>query len=57
MTERRRLPNRRASETFDIEVTRLRYKAIVSRFPDGGLAEVLVSNLAALPVRPLKGDE
>jgi hypothetical protein len=44
MSERRRLPNRRNSETFDIEVAGLHYKATVSRFADGGLAEVFVSN-------------
>jgi hypothetical protein len=44
MTERQRLPNKRASETFDIEVAGLRYKATISRFDDGGLAEVFVSN-------------
>jgi hypothetical protein len=41
---RRRLPNRRVAETFDLEFSGLRYKATVSRFPDGSLAEVFVSN-------------
>ena len=44
MSERRRLPNRRFSETFDIEVAGLRYKATISRFDDGELAEVFISN-------------
>ena len=37
MTERRRLANRRASETFtfEVEVGRLHYTTAVSRFPDG----------------------
>lgn len=44
MTDCRRLENRRASETFDVEVAGLRYKATIGRFPDGSLAEVFVSN-------------
>jgi hypothetical protein len=44
MTPRRRLPNRRASLSFDIEIAGLRYKATVSYFRDGSLAEVFVSN-------------
>ena len=35
MTERRRLANRRSSETFDIESQGLRFTATVSRFADG----------------------
>jgi hypothetical protein len=41
---RKRLPNRRTSTTFDIEVAGLHYKATISRFADGRLAEVFVSN-------------
>ena len=41
---RKRLPNRRASTTFDVEHVGLRYKATISRFPDGELAELFVSN-------------
>lgn len=44
MTERRRLPNRRASETFDIESQGLRFTASVSRFADGSLAEIFLQN-------------
>ena len=44
MTERRRLPNKRPSETFDIEVAGLRYKVTVGYFDDNSLAEVFVSN-------------
>jgi hypothetical protein len=44
MAIRKRLPNRRASETFNVEVAGLRYKATISRFSDGGIAEVFVSN-------------
>jgi ribonucleoside-diphosphate reductase alpha chain len=44
MSGRLRLPNRRASTSFDIEVAGLRYKATISRFPDGRLAELFVSN-------------
>jgi hypothetical protein len=44
MAIRERLPNRRLSETFNVEVAGLRYKATISRFSDGGVAEVFVSN-------------
>jgi hypothetical protein len=44
MTERRRLANRHASFSFDIEFASLRYKATVSYFRDGSLAECFVSN-------------
>jgi hypothetical protein len=49
---RRRLPNRRAAELYDLEFKRGRYAIGVSRFPDGNLAEVFIhsgkasSNLA-----------
>jgi len=41
---RERLPNRRPSENFEIEVAGLRYKVTISYFPGGGPAEVFVSN-------------
>lgn len=41
---RQRLPQRRRSETFDVDVAGLKYKATVSYFPNGSLAEVFVSN-------------
>jgi hypothetical protein len=41
---RQRLPNRRASETFSLECAGLRYTATVSRFDDGRVAEVFLSN-------------
>jgi hypothetical protein len=41
---RTRLPARRSSENFDIEIAGLRYKATISRFPDGSLAEIFISN-------------
>jgi hypothetical protein len=44
MTGRIRLPNRRASETFDVEVAGLRYTATVSRFADGKIGELFLSN-------------
>jgi hypothetical protein len=44
MTERVRLPNRRASETLELEYAGLRYKVTVSRFSNGSLAECFVSN-------------
>jgi hypothetical protein len=44
MTPRARLPNRRACETFALECAGLRYVATVSRFDDGRLAEIFLSN-------------
>jgi hypothetical protein len=44
---RDRLPNRRPSETFAFECNALRYLATISRFPDGRLAEIFVSNAKA----------
>src|SRR5580704_11407800 len=41
---RQRLPNRRASETFDVEVTGRRYRCTISRFADGRLGEIFLSN-------------
>ncbi len=44
MTTRQRLPNRRASETFALECAGLSYVATISRFPDGRLGEIFLSN-------------
>jgi hypothetical protein len=44
MTARVRLPNRRASETFDFECGGLKYTCTVGRFRDGRLAEVFLNN-------------
>jgi hypothetical protein len=44
MIERRRLPNRRRSETFDLEVAGLKYKVTIGHFPDGAIAECFISN-------------
>jgi hypothetical protein len=44
MTERLRLPNRRGSETFDIEISGLRYTATASRHPDGRIGELFLAN-------------
>jgi hypothetical protein len=43
-SNRERLPNRRASTTFKLEVGGLHYVATVSRFSDGRLAEIFLSN-------------
>src|SRR5262249_14391008 len=40
--QRARLPNRRANTVFDFEVGGLRYTATLSRFSDGGIAELLL---------------
>jgi hypothetical protein len=44
MTDRRRLSNRRARETFDFEANGLFYCCTVSRYPDGTLGEIFISN-------------
>jgi hypothetical protein len=44
MNARQRLPDRRASQTFDVEAQGLRFTATVSRFSDGGLAEIFLQN-------------
>jgi len=41
--ERRRLPNRRAAETFELEVAGLHYVESVGRFADGRLAETFIA--------------
>jgi DNA repair exonuclease SbcCD ATPase subunit len=42
--ERRRLPNRRGSVSFDIEVNGRKYRCTYSLFKDGTLAEIFLSN-------------
>jgi hypothetical protein len=44
MTARRRLSDRRASETFSFTVAGLNYTATFSRFPDGRIGELFLSN-------------
>jgi ribonucleoside-diphosphate reductase alpha chain len=44
MTTRARLPNRRASETVNLECNGLKYACTVSQFPDGRVAEIFLSN-------------
>jgi hypothetical protein len=39
-----RLHNRRASENFSLEHYGMNYTATVSRFPDGSVAEIFLSN-------------
>jgi hypothetical protein len=41
---RQRLPNRRASATFEFVVGGLAYTATVSRFPDGRIGEIFLQN-------------
>ena len=43
-SNRNRLRNRRACSTFEVEVGGLHYVATVSRFDDGGLAEIFIGN-------------
>lgn len=44
MDARERLPNRHASETFELEIAGLHYTATVSRFADGRVAEIFLQN-------------
>jgi hypothetical protein len=44
MSERQRLADPRASETFSLECAGLHYVATISRFDDGRIAEVFLSN-------------
>ena len=41
---RERLPNRRASITFELELHGLRYTATLSSFSDGRVAEIFLQN-------------
>ena len=43
-TSRQRLPDRRYSETFELEAGGLRYTATISRFADGRIGELFLSN-------------
>jgi ribonucleoside-diphosphate reductase alpha chain len=42
--QRNRLPNRRASLTFEVEAQGLRFTATVARFADGSVAEIFLEN-------------
>lgn len=44
MAQRQRLSNRRASETFALECAGLAYVATISRFDDGRIAEIFLTN-------------
>jgi len=44
MVERQRLPNRRANETFALESAGLKYTATISRFDDGRIGEIFLTN-------------
>jgi hypothetical protein len=41
---RKRLPNRREAETFDVEALGLHFRATVGRYSDGRVGEVFLSN-------------
>jgi ribonucleoside-diphosphate reductase alpha chain len=47
MSVREHLPNRRPSETLAFECNGLSYLASISRFADGRLAEIFISNSKA----------
>jgi hypothetical protein len=44
MSTRERLPDRRASETFSLECAGLSYVATISRFDDGRIGEIFLTN-------------
>ena len=41
---RKRLPNRRLAESFEFQCGAFAYVATISRFPDGRLAEIFLTN-------------
>jgi hypothetical protein len=41
---RRKLPNRRASISFNFHCNSLAYSATISRYPNGDLAEIFINN-------------
>jgi ribonucleoside-diphosphate reductase alpha chain len=41
---RERLPNRRASELFEVQALALRFTVSVSKYPDDRLAEIFITN-------------
>jgi hypothetical protein len=56
MSDRQRLPNRRASETFALECAGLKYTATVSRFADGRIGcRTLRTNFSLKPSTDLAG--
>jgi hypothetical protein len=44
VASRKRLPNRRASQTFNVESTGLRFTVTASEYSDGKLGEVFIVN-------------
>jgi len=44
MSARKRLPNRRMGETFELECAGLRYTCTVGRYRDGSVGEVFLNN-------------
>jgi hypothetical protein len=46
-TTRNRLPNRRPSSSFNFDCNNLRYTATISRYSNGDLAEIFISNSKA----------
>jgi hypothetical protein len=44
MSQRERLPARRASETFEFKCSGMSYVATIAHFDDGRLAEIFINN-------------
>jgi hypothetical protein len=44
VAERERLPQRRECEGFDVEALGMHFHATVGRFPDGRVAEIVLTN-------------
>jgi hypothetical protein len=55
MSERERLPNRRAAEVFDFEHGR-KWTATISRFPDGRVAEIFLDTIKGGAIGELAAD-
>lgn len=56
MSERERLPNRRAAELVEFQHGERRWTATVGRFPDGALAEIFLHAGKDTPVLALAQD-
>jgi hypothetical protein len=50
MSERQRLPDRRAAEVFDFEHNGRKWTATFSRFADGAIAELFIDDSEEAPI-------
>ena len=57
MSERQRLPDRRAAEVFDFEHNGRKWTATFSRFADGAIAELFIDGSKEAPIVELGAGE